>query len=66
MKPYEKNDDRTGYQQLLADICRREIHFGIGEEQALKCAVALGKRQFAFDVLLDVMPQYAVKGRKRR
>ena len=66
MNLYEKNDDRTGYQQLLADICRRKIHFGIGEERALKCAVALGNRQFAFDVLLDVMPQYAVKGRKRR
>ena len=66
MNLYEKNDDRTGYQQLLGDACRREIHFGIGEERALKCAVALGNRQFAFDVLLDVMPQYAVKGRKRR
>lgn len=66
MNLYEKNDDRTGYQQLLADACRREIHFDIGEERALKCAVALGNRQFAFDVLLDVMPEYAAKGRKRR
>ena len=66
MDLYEKNDDRAGHRELIADACRREIRFGIGEERALMCAVALGNRQFAFDVLLDVMPEYAAKGRKCR
>ncbi len=65
MKTYEDAGKPDGYKDLLAASCRRQIHFNVGEEAALKCAVALGQRGFAFDVLLDLLPQFAVKRRRK-
>lgn len=65
MKTYEDAGKLDGYKDLIAAACRRHIHFNVGEETALKCAVALGKRSFVFDVLLDLLPQFAVKRRRK-
>jgi hypothetical protein len=36
----------------------------IDGDDALKCAVALGKRQFAIHTLFDYLKDYVVKGRE--
>ena len=64
IEAYERTGKPDGYKELIASIARRRIHFAIGEETALKCAVALGYRSFAFEVLLDLLPQFAVKRRR--
>ncbi len=63
IREYEKAENKALYKALASSVCRQHIHFGIGEEKALMCAVALGKRQFAFEVLLDVIERYTVKRR---
>jgi hypothetical protein len=65
MKTYEDTGKPDGYKDLIAASCRRHIHFDMEEETALKCAVALGQRSFVFDVLLDLLPQFAVKRRRK-
>ena len=38
---------------------------GVSPDAALKCAVALGKRGFVFDVLLDRVEANAIKVKRR-
>ena len=63
IREYEKAENKALFKDIAATVCRQHIHFGLGEEKALMCAVALEKRQFAFEVLLDVIERYAVKRR---
>ncbi len=65
MSEYEKglNPD---YKNLIAILCRKHLHHNFDETTALKCAVALGKRSFAFEVLLDLIEENSVKGRWRQ
>ncbi|OGO90484.1 MAG: hypothetical protein A2Y17_12110 [Clostridiales bacterium GWF2_38_85] len=51
------------YKELIAKRCRQYINLKINPDEALRCAVALGKRSFAFEVLLDRIEPNAVKGR---
>ena len=48
---------------MLAKRCRQYINLDIKPDEALKCAIALGKRNFAFNVLLDRIEANAVKAR---
>ena len=49
----------------LADRCVIDYLNGrINGDDALKCAVALGKRQFAMHTLFDYLKDYVVKGRE--
>ncbi|HCA30054.1 MAG TPA: hypothetical protein DEP23_11050, partial [Ruminococcaceae bacterium] len=50
------------YTVAVANKCRQYINLKINVDTALKCAVALGKRKFAFEVLLDRIEPNAVKG----
>ena len=54
---------RGDYKGQIAKRCRQYINLKIKPDTALKCAIALGKRGFAFDVLLDRIEPNAVKGR---
>ncbi|OJU16538.1 MAG: hypothetical protein BGN88_03520 [Clostridiales bacterium 43-6] len=51
------------YKELVAKRCRQYINLKINPDEALQCAIALGKRSFAFAVLLDRIEPNAVKGR---
>lgn len=51
------------YKAAIVKYCRIGINFSVGADTALKCAVALGKRAFAFDVLLDRIEPNAIKRR---
>lgn len=51
------------FSDLAASRARRYLNERIDPDKALMCAVALGKRDFAMDVLLDRIEANAVKGR---
>ncbi|MDD4415032.1 MAG: hypothetical protein PHR14_10930, partial [Oscillospiraceae bacterium] len=51
------------YTVAVANKCRQYINLKINVDSALKFAVAMGKRKFAFEVLLDRIEPNAVKGR---
>ena len=51
------------YKGQIAKRCRQYINLKLKPDMALMYAVALGKRSFAFDVLLDRIEPNAVKGR---
>lgn len=63
------------YMVVVANKCRQYINgiknvcnsgktkLPINLDTALQCAIALGKRKFAFEVLLDIIEPNAVKGR---
>ena len=57
--------ENSGYnfKETLAKRCRQYINLDIKPDEAFKCAIALGKRNFAFDVLLDRIEPNAMKGR---
>lgn len=59
---YEK-DGSSDYKTLIAKLCRNHLRFNIDESIALQCAIALEKRIFAFEVLIDLIEKYAVKRR---
>ncbi|MDD4415106.1 MAG: hypothetical protein PHR14_11305, partial [Oscillospiraceae bacterium] len=50
------------YTVVVANKCRQYINLKINVDIALQCAIALGKRKFAFEVLLDRIEANAVKG----
>lgn len=50
------------YIAVVAKKCRQYINLKINVDMALKCAISMGKRKFAFDVLLDRIEANAVKG----
>lgn len=64
MDGYER--DGGDYKELIAKRCRQYINLKLKPDTALMCAIALGKRSFAFDVLLDRIEPNAVKGRRLR
>ncbi|MDD4493638.1 MAG: hypothetical protein PHV32_04715, partial [Eubacteriales bacterium] len=49
------------YMVVVANKCRQYINLKINVDTALQCAIALGKRKFAFEVLLDRIEPNAVK-----
>ena len=49
------------YTVVVANKCRQYINLKINVDTALKCAIALGKRKFTFEVLLDRIEPNAVK-----
>jgi len=65
MSGYEKSTN-WDYQDLAASRVREYLNrSGIRPDEALKCAVALGKRGFVFDVLLDRVEANAIKVKRR-
>lgn len=52
------------YKELITKRCRQYINLKLKPDIALMCAIALGKRSFAFDVLLDRIEPNAAKGRR--
>ena len=62
MKYYLRGRSKD-YRDLAASRARRYLDERIEPDKALMCAVALGKRDFAIDVLLDRIEANAVKGR---
>ncbi|MDD4495687.1 MAG: hypothetical protein PHV32_15345 [Eubacteriales bacterium] len=60
----------SGYEQMrsvdytvvVANKCRQYINLKINVDTALKCAAALSKRKFAFEVLLDRIEPNAIEG----
>jgi len=60
MSAYENGGD---YKAHIAQRCRQYINLHINVDLALRCAIALGKRSFAFEVLLDRIEPNAAKGR---
>ncbi len=65
MSGYERGMNRD-YRDLAAARTREYLNgSGISPDLALKCAVALGKRSFVFDVLLDRVEANAIKRRRR-
>ncbi|NCB52328.1 MAG: hypothetical protein EOM54_10655 [Clostridia bacterium] len=52
------------YKELITKRCRQYINLKLKPDTALMCAIALGKRSFAFDVLLDRIEPNAAKGRR--
>ena len=61
MKHYLKGRSKD-YRDLAASRARLYLNERIDPDTALKCAVALKKRDFAMDVLLDRIADNAVKG----
>ena len=61
MKHYLKGRSKD-YRDLAASRTRLYLNERIDPDTALKCAVALKKRDFAMDVLLDCIADNAVKG----
>ena len=65
MSGYEKSMS-WDYQDLAASRVREYLNrSGVSPDTALQCAVALGKRGFVFDVLLDRVEANAVKAKRR-
>jgi hypothetical protein len=63
MKAYKSNPGKD--YTKLADRCVMDyLNDRIDGDDALKCAVALGKRQFAMHTLFDYLKDYVVKGRE--
>lgn len=62
MEHYLKGRSKD-YRDLAASRARGYLDERIDPDKALMCAVALGKRDFAMDVLLDRIEPNAVKGR---
>ena len=62
MKRYLKGRSND-YSELAATRTRIYLDNRIDADTALKCAVALKKRDFAMDVLLDRVEANALKGR---
>ena len=62
MEHYLKGRSKD-YRDLAASRARRYLDERIDPDKALMCAVALKKRDFALDVLLDRIEPNAVKGR---
>lgn len=60
MGAYENGGD---YKTHIARRCSQYINLHINVDLALRCAIALGKRSFAFEVLLDRIEPNAMKGR---
>lgn len=60
---YKSDMGLTEFKQTLSTHCRRHIAHHFGTDTALKCAVALGKRNFAFEILLDIVEKYALEVR---
>ena len=61
MNSYKNNPGKDYIK--LADRCVIDYLNGrINGDDALKCAVALGKRQFAMHTLFDYLKDYVVKG----
>jgi len=50
------------YMVMVAKKCRQHLNLHVNVNTALQCAIALGKRKFAFEVLLDRIEINAVKG----
>ena len=65
MSGYEKSMS-WDYRDLAASRVREYLNrSGVSPDTALKCAVALGKRGFVFDVLLDRVEANAIKAKRR-
>lgn len=65
MSGYEKSMS-WDYRDLAASRVREYLNrSGVSPDTALKCAVALGKRGFVFDVLLDRVEANAIKVKRR-
>lgn len=60
---YEYRIKSADYKTVVASRCRQYINLNVGADAALKCAIALGKRKFAFEVLLDRIEPNAIKRR---
>ena len=60
---YECHMKSAEYKTVIASRCRQYINLNIGSDAALQCAIALGKRKFAFEVLLDRIEPNAIKRR---
>lgn len=50
------------YRELIAKRCRQYINLDLNPDLALQCAIALGNRRFAFEVLVDRIEPNAIKG----
>jgi hypothetical protein len=65
MSGYEKSMS-WDYQDLAASRVREYLNrSSVSPDTVLRCAVALGKRGFVFDVLLDRVEANAVKAKRR-
>ena len=62
MRHYLKGRSKD-YRDLAASRARLYLNERIDADTALKCSIALKKREFAMDVLLDRIEANAVKGR---
>lgn len=60
-----KGGDARDYKTIAAEYARKYINLYMDADTALKCAVALGKRGFVYEVLLDRVEANALKGGKR-
>lgn len=65
MNFYEKTHNPADYKKIVADYCKQLLNLKVKTREFaeldidlnlfLQCAIALGKRKFAFEVLLDVV-----------
>ena len=53
---------RGDYKEQLAVNCNRIINKAIGADAVLRCAIALGQRKFALEVLPHTMMEYLLPG----
>lgn len=60
---YEYRIKSADYKTMVASRCRQYINFNVGADVALQCAIALRKRKFAFEVLLDRIEPNSIKRR---
>jgi hypothetical protein len=60
---YEYRVKSADYKTAVASRCRQYINLNVGADVALQCAILLGKRKFAFEVLLDRIESNAIKRR---
>ena len=63
IKGYECHMKSADYKTVVASRCRQYINLNVGADAALKCAIVLGKRKLAFEVLLDRIEPNAIKRR---
>lgn len=52
---YENRTSRESYREAVARGCRQHLERHIHPKRAVPCALALGKRRFLWDVLLDAV-----------
>jgi hypothetical protein len=60
---YERNIVSADYKTVIVSKCRQYINLKIDVDTALQCTIALGKRKFAFEVLLDRIEPNSIKRR---